>query len=47
VPEKYIYGTAFFSYWKPSGIGFLEHGAYENAPPPVNNKEDLRADDER
>jgi signal peptidase I len=28
VPEKYIYGKAFFRYWKPSNIGFLEHGAY-------------------
>lgn len=45
VPEKYIYGKAFFRYWKPSGIGFLEHGAYENQPPA--NKEELRANDER
>jgi signal peptidase I len=28
VPEKYIYGKAFFRYWKPSNIGFLEHGTY-------------------
>ncbi len=36
VPEKYIYGKAFFRYWKPSEIGFLEHGAYdENAPKPL------------
>ena len=35
VPEKYIYGKAFFRYWKPSEIGFLEHGEYgENAPKP-------------
>ena len=47
VPEKYIYGKAFFRYWKPSGIGFLQHGIYENAPPPPANKDDLRADDER
>jgi len=26
VPEKYIYGKAFFRYWKPQNIGFLEHG---------------------
>lgn len=44
VPEKYIYGKAFFRYWKPSNIGFLEHGDYENTSPPAN-KEDLRADD--
>lgn len=29
VPEKYIYGKAFFRYWKPSNMGFLEHGEYE------------------
>jgi len=29
VPEKYIYGKAFFRYWKPSNMGFLEHGAYD------------------
>jgi len=46
VPEKYIYGKAFFRYWKPSNIGFLEHGVYENPPPPPANR-DLRADDER
>jgi signal peptidase I len=29
VPEKYIYGKAFFRYWKPQNIGFLEHGEYD------------------
>lgn len=29
VPEKYIYGKAFFRYWKPSNIGFLVHGEYD------------------
>ena len=29
VPEKYIYGKAFFRYWKPSKMGFLEHGSYD------------------
>lgn len=29
VPEKYIYGKAFFRYWKPSKMGFLEHGEYD------------------
>ena len=24
VPEKYIYGKAFFRYWKPSNMGFLD-----------------------
>jgi signal peptidase I len=28
VPEKYIYGKAFFRYWSPSSIGFLQHGTY-------------------
>lgn len=32
VPEKYIYGKAFFRYWKPSSIGFLEHGEYAGEP---------------
>ncbi len=36
VPEKYIYGKAFFRYWKPSNMGFLEHGAYD-----VNEAEKL------
>ncbi len=26
VPSKYIYGKAFFRYWRPSGIGFLPEG---------------------
>lgn len=46
VPEKYIYGKAFFRYWKPQNIGFLEHGTYESAPDPKSiNKEDLISDD--
>ncbi|MEP6787551.1 MAG: signal peptidase I [Acidobacteriota bacterium] len=47
VPEKYIYGKAFFRYWKPSNIGFLEHGEYQNPPPPPGNRDNLRAEDER
>ena len=42
VPEKYIYGKAFFRYWKPSNMGFLEHGEYD-----INQSEkldDLRAE---
>jgi signal peptidase I len=42
VPEKYIYGKAFFRYWKPSNMGFLEHGAYD-----INEEQklkDLRAE---
>lgn len=29
VPEKYIYGKAFFRYWSPSSVGFLKHGEYQ------------------
>ena len=49
VPEKYIYGKAFFRYWKPSEVGFLEHGEYDKTVPltPLINKPDLRADDDR
>ena len=36
VPEKYIYGKAFFRYWKPSEIGLIEHGKY--------NIEDVKPD---
>jgi signal peptidase I len=43
VPEKYIYGKAFFRYWKPQNMGFLEHGDYQHeGPPPANN--DIRAE---
>ncbi len=43
VPEKYIYGKAFFRYWKPSNIGFIKHAKYnlEEAKP-----DDNRADNE-
>ena len=43
VPEKYIYGKAFFRYWRPSNMGFLEHGAYNdiNEPPKLD---DMRAE---
>ena len=42
VPEKYIYGKAFFRYWKPSKMGFLEHGEYE--VPEQQKLNDLRAE---
>lgn len=45
VPEKYIYGKAFFRYWKPANIGFLEHGDYDAPPAPKST--DLRANDDR
>ncbi len=49
VPEKYIYGKAFFRYWKPRDAGFLEHGAYNgNVPSPsptaTPDDDDMRAD---
>ncbi len=44
VPEKYIYGKAFFRYWNPSHIGFLKHGKY-NLPEEVKTK-DVRAKSE-
>ena len=46
VPEKYIYGKAFFRYWKPQNIGFLEHGSYDDgSTPPAINKENLSSED--
>ena len=46
VPEKYIYGKAFFRYWRPSSAGFLEHGDYNSDVPPANKPvEDYRADE--
>lgn len=44
VPEKYIYGKAFFRYWKPKDVGFLEHGEYDLPEKP--KIEDLKAKDE-
>ncbi len=40
VPEKYVYGKAFFRYWNPSHIGFLNHGRY-------NLPEEAKSDDAR
>ena len=44
VPEKYIYGRAFFRYWKPQDIGFIEQGRYPELPPPA--LDDMRAKEE-
>ncbi len=44
VPEKYIYGKAFFRYWKPSNVGFLEHGEYNIRDEQKIN--DIRAESE-
>jgi signal peptidase I len=43
VPEKYVYGKAFFRYWKPSGFGFLQHGKYNIEEEKPN---DIRAESE-
>ena len=45
VPEKYIYGKAFFRYWKPEDMGFLEHGAYNMSADGKSDQPDI--DDER
>ncbi len=42
VPEKYIYGKAFFRYWKPGKIGFLEHGEYDLPDEDIN---EIRAEE--
>lgn len=41
VPEKYVYGRAFFRYWRPQSIGFIQHGRY----PPLEpvSIDDMRA----
>lgn len=44
VPEKYIYGKAFFRYWKPQNMGFLEHGEYQKTGEP--KLDDIRAESE-
>lgn len=38
VPEKYIYGKAFFRYWQPNKMGFVEHGQYENPVPQADSE---------
>jgi signal peptidase I len=44
VPEKYVYGRAFFRYWKPQDLGFIQHADYPDMPHvPVD---DMRADDQ-
>lgn len=43
VPEKYIYGKAFFRYWNPSNIGSISHGKYDL---PTVKIDDAPAEDE-
>lgn len=48
VPEKYIYGTAFFRYWRPSKFGFLNHGTNNSQgekEKPANEKQKRSEDD--
>ncbi len=45
VPEKYVYGKAFFRYWKPSNAGFLEHDDYNIQP--TKDVDDIRAQEEK
>ncbi|MBK8809840.1 MAG: signal peptidase I [Acidobacteria bacterium] len=45
VPEKYIYGKAFFRYWSPSSIGFLKHGEYNLDQ--AEKIDDIRAEGDR
>lgn len=52
VPEKYIYGKAFFRYWKPREAGFIPQGEYDGTvptptPTPQPDEDDLRAEDSR
>jgi len=52
VPEKYIYGKAFFRYWRPGNVGFLGHEQYaDNVPKPIMtpsaDDDDVRPDDDR
>src|SRR4051812_3382837 len=34
VPEKYVYGKAFFRYWRPADMGFIDHDAYNMSETP-------------
>lgn len=45
VPEKYIYGKAFFRYWKPTQIGFIEHGEYNIDDPLVPENVDSETEE--
>ena len=44
VPEKYIYGKAFFRYWQPSHAGVIEHGKYNIEDPKI--ADDVHAENE-
>lgn len=52
VPEKYIYGKAFFRYWKPANVGVIHPGEYDGSvptpsPTPTPDEDDFRADESR
>jgi len=43
VPEKYIYGRAFFRYWQPNSVGFIQQGQYPEGDRPIPS--DVRAEE--
>jgi len=47
VPEKYIYGRAFFRYWNPQSIGILEHGRYPESLQNEPKISDIRAKEQQ
>ena len=49
VPAKYIYGRAFFRYWRPAKIGILHRGdaKLEGAPDGMPTEEGVESDDPR
>lgn len=46
VPEKYIYGKAFFRYWRPSNLGILRRGAARLKDPERTPPRDRVPDDD-
>jgi signal peptidase I len=46
VPEKYIYGKAFFRYWKPENMGFIAHDR-SNVPDEIRTTDIVSPDTER
>lgn len=47
VPEKYIYGKAFFRYWRPSKAGFIEKGDSNLEDTEETEEEDYRAEKDK
>ncbi len=45
VPTKYIYGKAFFRYWKPENMGAIEHadyGEFKSGPSSSDSEEEVK-----